>query len=121
MRFSRAFRTIAVSSNYRKYPLNRPHPNPSPVSGEGTWGIVARWKIGKPDDSGRRADSSTDHAADVGIHSILIENRDVPGQGRERGGFLTIDAPIGSSANEAPEERSAILPQTPEHSINAVR
>src|SRR5260370_37230944 len=30
-----------------KYTLNRPHPDPSQVSGDRTWGIVARRKIGK--------------------------------------------------------------------------
>src|SRR5260370_17315828 len=39
----------------RQYLLNRPHPNPSPVSGDGTWGIVARMKIGKLNASGRKA------------------------------------------------------------------
>jgi hypothetical protein len=34
---------------------NHPHPNPSPVSGDGTWGIVACRKIGKLDASGIKA------------------------------------------------------------------
>jgi hypothetical protein len=37
-----------------KYTLNRPHSYPSPVSGDGTWGIVARRKIGKFDVSGKK-------------------------------------------------------------------
>ena len=46
------------SSNNRMYPLNRPHPNPSRVPGDGTWGIVACGKIGKLAVSGRKASQS---------------------------------------------------------------
>jgi len=52
LRFARVFRTIAICTNCGKYTLNCPHPNPSPVSGDGTCGIVARRKIGKLDAAG---------------------------------------------------------------------
>jgi hypothetical protein len=46
----------------RQYLLNRPPPNPSPVSGDGTWGIVAHWKLGRLDDSGRKGLTPSIHA-----------------------------------------------------------
>jgi hypothetical protein len=52
LRFTRVFRTIAVCTNGGKYPLNRPHPSPSPVSGDGALGVVARRKIGELEASG---------------------------------------------------------------------
>src|SRR5260370_9514613 len=57
--FNRVSRTIAVCSNFGRHTLNRPDPNPSPVSRDGTWGIVARRKIGKLAVSGRKASGTS--------------------------------------------------------------
>jgi hypothetical protein len=55
-----------------KYTLNRPHPDPSPVSGDGTWAIVARRKIGKLDASGRKAARHHPDHLDHGGHRLAM-------------------------------------------------